>query len=220
MLLLWYVSTKNKLQERASSSQSLLLSFRPKLVTLCEFKGGWKWSVLGLLQAPVLQLVATQESLFHWKNNSFPHPPHFILESFHLHPWMDLLCHRWILRRGMGWGGLARKRSQAVHVEGLSHVALLKVKLLWGDWTVWTQGVVCHLTSFLASFDELLNDLGKIFLLLRPLLCKQVPLGDDSVCPDLQRSPLQVPEGWFSRGVIFTFLWMINVSVHQVFSRS
>lgn len=32
----------------------------------------------------------------------------------------------------MGRDGLARKRSQAVHVEGLSHAALLKVKLLWG----------------------------------------------------------------------------------------
>lgn len=38
MLLLWYVSPKNKLQERASSSQSLLLSFRPKLVTQGESK--------------------------------------------------------------------------------------------------------------------------------------------------------------------------------------
>lgn len=58
----------------------------------------------------------------------------------------------------------------------------------------------------MCSFDELLNDLRKIFLLLRPLLCKQAPLGDDSVCPDLQGSPLQVSEGWFPRGVIFTFL--------------
>lgn len=35
----------------------------------------------------------------------------------------------------MGRDGLARERSQAIRVEGSSHVALLKVKLLWGDCT-------------------------------------------------------------------------------------
>lgn len=59
------ILTRNKLQERAGTSQFLLLSFRPKLVTQCEFKGGWRWSVLSLLWAPIVQLVATQENLFH-----------------------------------------------------------------------------------------------------------------------------------------------------------
>lgn len=123
---------------------------------------------------------------------------------------------------GEGWGGMVWPGKEAK----LSMWKDCLMQLCWKlnffgglDWRyVWTQ--VCHLTSLLGSFDELLNDLRKIFLLLRPLLCKQAPLGDDSVCPDLQGSPLQVPEGWFPRGVIFTFLWMINISMHQGFSRS
>lgn len=35
----------------------------------------------------------------------------------------------------MGQDALARGGSQALCVEGSSHVALLKVKLLWGDCT-------------------------------------------------------------------------------------
>lgn len=48
---------------------------------------------------------------------------------------MDWLCHVMDpeVRDGVGW--LGRERSQAVRVEGLSHVALLKFKLLWGDCT-------------------------------------------------------------------------------------
>lgn len=58
------ILTRDKLQKRAGISQFLLLSLRPKLVTLCEFRGGWRWSVLGLLWAPILQLVTTQENIF------------------------------------------------------------------------------------------------------------------------------------------------------------
>lgn len=107
------ILTRDKLQKRAVISQFLLLSLRPKLVTLCEFRGGWRWSVLGLLWAPILQLVTTQENIFPWKNNSFTPPILFWKVSFHLHPWMDLLCHVMCpeARDGAGWSGQGEKPS-------------------------------------------------------------------------------------------------------------
>lgn len=54
------ILSRTERQERDGSSRFRLSSFRPKLVTQCEFKGGLSWSVLGLLQAHFLplQLVA------------------------------------------------------------------------------------------------------------------------------------------------------------------
>lgn len=58
-----------------------------------------------------------------------------------------------ILRQGMGRDALARERSQALLVEGSSHVALLKVKFLWGG--LYWRLKACLSSGCVLSFDQL-----------------------------------------------------------------
>lgn len=147
------ILTRNKLQERASSSQFLLLSFRPKLVTLNskEVGSGQCWVCC---RPPFYNWWPLKEIFFTEKTIPFPPTSYFEKLAFICIPEWTGCAMQCVLRQGMGWDGLARERSQATRVEGSSHVALLEVKLLCRgcteDWRhVWTQGVGYHLTSLL-----------------------------------------------------------------------
>lgn len=146
------ILTRTEWQERASSSWFLLPSFRPKLVTQCEFKEGLRWSVFGLLQA----LISSPTTGVHVRESIYFGQKAVLSTSYFkwlVFGWVSSLyefavpCD--VSRRRMRWDSLARKRSQVISVEGSSHVALLKIKLHWRDCTeglrhVWTQGVYCH----------------------------------------------------------------------------